>query len=59
MEKAHSTGDIEKEAIIFRDEVLTGITELREYIDTLEILIPDEFWPVPTYVEMLFLSAIY
>ncbi|HOJ63007.1 MAG TPA: glutamine synthetase III [Spirochaetota bacterium] len=59
LEKAHSTGDIEKEAIIFRDEVLTGITELREYIDTLEILIPDEFWPVPTYVEMLFLSAIY
>ncbi len=58
LEKSHSVGELEKEAVIFRDEVLTGITKLREYIDKLETLIPADFWPVPTYAQMLFLSAI-
>ena len=43
-----------KRAEAFRDKVFATQTELRTDIDALETLLPDDFWPVPTYAEMLF-----
>lgn len=57
LEKAHKTDNVEKQAVIFREEVLKTFTDLRTDIDKLETFMPKEFWPVPTYTEMLFLSA--
>lgn len=55
--KAQGEDDIEKKAVIYRDGVLAGITELRADIDKLETLVGKSYWPVPTYTEMLFMSA--
>ncbi|OHD73983.1 MAG: glutamine synthetase [Spirochaetes bacterium RIFOXYB1_FULL_32_8] len=55
--QAQDESDIEKKAVIYRDSVLTGTVSLRADIDVLETLIPKNYWPVPTYTEMLFLSA--
>ena len=30
--------------------------KLREYVDTLEVLVDDEMWPLPKFWEMLFIS---
>ncbi|MBL8024066.1 MAG: glutamine synthetase III [Elusimicrobia bacterium] len=44
----------EKKAKLFRDNVFTAQVELRQDIDALEIVLPNDLWPVPTYQEMLF-----
>jgi len=53
-EKAHQIVRLVKRAEAFRDKVFAAQAELRADIDTLETLVPDDFWPVPTYAEMLF-----
>ncbi|MBN1587180.1 MAG: glutamine synthetase III [Candidatus Omnitrophica bacterium] len=44
----------ETQAKAYRDKVLPAMTQLREDIDTLETLLPESGWPVPTYAAMLF-----
>lgn len=39
----------------FASEMLEGMLDVRAAADALEGLIPDEIWPLPSYVEMLFL----
>jgi glutamine synthetase len=34
--------------------LLKGMNELRSAVDTLEGLVPEELWPLPSYAEMLF-----
>ncbi|MDD4870689.1 MAG: glutamine synthetase type III, partial [Kiritimatiellae bacterium] len=34
---------------------LFGMLEVRKYADTLETLLPDEMWPLPSYAEMMFM----
>lgn len=38
----------------FREVVFPAMTELRAPIDELEMIVDEEFWPVPTYGELLF-----
>jgi glutamine synthetase len=52
--KAHEIAKLTKRAEAFRDKVFATQTELRADIDALETLLPDSYWPVPTYAEMLF-----
>lgn len=40
----------------FRDVVLPEMTDLRTAADTLETIVADDLWPLPTYREMLFLK---
>jgi len=54
IEKAHHVADVAKRAEAFRDKVVVAMNALRKDIDTLEGVTPAEFWPVPTYAEMLF-----
>lgn len=42
------------QAEFFRDTVFTAMANLRAPIDELEMLVDKEFWPVPSYGDMLF-----
>ncbi len=49
-------GDAEKHAKYFRDKVVPAMTSLREAGDSLEVIVPYDLWPLPTYREMLFVK---
>ena len=42
------------QAYIWRDEVLLSMSRLREIVDNLETIVSKEYWPMPTYVDLLF-----
>jgi glutamine synthetase len=50
------TGDAEKHARYFRDKVIPAMDALRDAGDSLEALVPQDLWPLPTYREMLFVK---
>jgi glutamine synthetase len=52
--KANAIDDAHKKAKAFHDSVFTAQVDLRKDIDALEVLLPRDLWPVPTYQEMLF-----
>jgi glutamine synthetase len=52
----HSDGSPEKHAKYFRDKVIPLMNGLRDAGDALELTIPHEIWPLPTYREMLFIK---
>ncbi|GIW85058.1 MAG: glutamine synthetase [Gemmataceae bacterium] len=52
----HPEGDAYAHAKYVRDAVLPKMAELRKWGDTLETLVADELWPLPTYREMLFIK---
>ena len=41
-------------AVFFKDVVFTAMSELRAPVDKLEMLVDKEFWPVPSYGDLLF-----
>jgi glutamine synthetase len=49
-------GNPEKHAKWFRDKVVPAMQSLREAGDALEMLVPQDLWPLPTYREMLFVK---
>ena len=53
---AHGGGAAEKHAKYMRDTVVPAMARLRELGDQLELLVPHEAWPLPTYREMLFVK---
>ncbi|MFW6367022.1 MAG: glutamine synthetase type III, partial [Spirochaetota bacterium] len=52
--KALSLDDIEEKAVSYRDDVFTGMNDLRSDFDRLEMLVDAEYWPIPTYADILF-----
>jgi glutamine synthetase len=38
----------------YHDVILEDMNSLREMIDALEVVIPSDIWPYPTYGEMLY-----
>lgn len=46
--------DIAEEAYAYKFKVFAAMQELRTVCDTLETLVADEFWPFPTYSDLLF-----
>jgi len=52
----HGDGDALRHARYMRDSVCTGMAALRETGDKLELVIPHQLWPLPTYREMLFIK---
>lgn len=52
----HSSTSAEKHAKYMRDTVVPGMAALRELGDQLEVIIPHELYPLPTYREMLFVK---
>jgi len=55
-EQESSMEDPEAHCVFCRDEVLPKMQEIREYVDTLEGVVADDLWPLPTYQEMLFIK---
>lgn len=53
---AHSGPAAEKHARYMRDKVVPAMTTLRDLGDQIELLVPHETWPLPTYREMLFIK---
>jgi len=53
---AHNGGSSEKHAKFMRDSVVPAMAKLRELGDQLELAIPHQAWPLPTYREMLFVK---
>jgi len=51
---AHLHGDSKAQAIAYRDLVFAGMGALRQDADLLETMIDAEYWPLPTYSELLF-----
>jgi glutamine synthetase len=54
LERPHSS--TEKQAKFMRDTIVPGMTSLRDLGDQIELLVPHELWPLPTYREMLFIK---
>ncbi|NLJ16936.1 MAG: glutamine synthetase type III [Clostridiales bacterium] len=54
LNNAHGIKNIRKLAQYMHDVVLTAIQELRIVADELETFIGAEYWPFPTYTELLF-----
>jgi glutamine synthetase len=52
----HAEGDVLAHAKYARDHIVTALAELRKQGDTLETLVADDLWPLPTYREMLFMK---
>ena len=53
---AHGSGSAEKHATYMRDTVVPAMVRLRELGDQLELAVPHQAWPLPTYREMLFVK---
>lgn len=55
VEKADNfDGDIYDLGMMYRYEVFEEMEKLRECADKLEVVVDKEFWPLPTYEDMLF-----
>ncbi len=52
----HNQGSTLDHAIHARDHIVPSMVKVREVADKLECVISDEFWPLPTYQEMLFIK---
>ena len=44
----------QEQATFFKDVVFAAMNELRAPIDELEMIVDQDFWPVPTYGDLLF-----
>ncbi|MBR5088912.1 MAG: glutamine synthetase type III, partial [Ruminiclostridium sp.] len=49
-----SLSDVKETAVFFHDKVLAKMNDVRAAVDELERLVGSEFWPVPTYGDILF-----
>jgi glutamine synthetase len=54
IEKANGKKDLKSEAVAFRDLVIPAMTEVRNNADELETIVDAEYWPMPTYSQLLF-----
>jgi glutamine synthetase len=52
----HASSSTEKHAKHMRDTVVPAMAALRELGDQIELTMPHELWPLPTYREMLFIK---
>lgn len=48
--------EIESKAYHMRDHIVPAMREVRAVADRLEKVIPDDYWPLPTYRDMLFVK---
>ena len=54
LEGAKKVTDITKRSVYYKDKVLTQMRTLRESADALEDLVSADYWPFPTYGDLLF-----
>ena len=58
LKKAHDISsnveDVLKRAHSYKDLVIPAMEELRRHCDTLEILVPKDCWPIPSYSDLMY-----
>jgi glutamine synthetase len=54
VDAAVAKGHADKKAAAFRDLVVPAMAALRAVSDGIEPVVDDEYWPLPTYADMLF-----
>jgi glutamine synthetase len=54
VQKAKGQPDCPRKAASYRDHVVPAMQALRVDIDALELMVPKDVWPVPTYADLLF-----
>ncbi|HSU14909.1 glutamine synthetase III [Longimicrobium sp.] len=47
---------VESKSYHMRDHVIPAMTTVRGAVDRLEKVVPDDYWPLPTYRDMLFIK---
>ena len=52
--RALPRGDTLDRALFYRDNVLSCMEDLRQDLDEMERLTAAEFWPLPTYGDLMF-----
>jgi glutamine synthetase len=52
---SHESSNPLEEATHLRDKVLPAMGQVRAAVDSLETVVADDLWPLPTYQEMLFI----
>ena len=52
--KAEDIEESYEQAYAYKFEVVSAMDDLREDIDALETVVGKEYWPLPTYTELLF-----
>lgn len=52
--KTQTIESIVEKAEAYRDKVITAMGALRKDIDALEMIVPRDMWPVPSYTDLLF-----
>ena len=52
----HHADSAEKHAKFMRDSVVPAMNALRDTGDQIELMMPHQLWPLPTYREMLFIK---
>ena len=53
-EKAANAGDAQAVAVAYKDKVMEAMAELRKPADELEVVMPKEEWPMPSYGDLVF-----
>jgi glutamine synthetase len=53
-QKAEAAADSQEQANIYASEVVPAMDELRAAIDSMEPIVSNDYWPVPTYNDILF-----
>ena len=54
VEAAAALSDNRGEAMAYREKVVPAMDALRSDVDTLEPIVPDTIWPMPSYADLLF-----
>lgn len=52
--EASAIGDAKEQAFFYKDTVKVIMDELRAPADALEMIVDKEYWPIPTYGELMF-----
>jgi len=52
--KVHELTDIPASAIFYADKIIPAMAEVRSVVDELETIVGADYWPYPTYGDLLF-----
>ena len=54
-EKLSSMEEGREVAVIYHDDVVPMLEKIRKHVDSLEMMVDDQMWPLPKYRELLFI----
>ena len=57
MRKEAALMPLNKRVMALKDSIIPGMNDLRSVIDSLELLVDRDYWPMPSYGDMLFREA--